>query len=1009
MSAERIRLLLIEDKISEARLIRMTLATAKNAAFDLMGANCLSAGLDLLSREQVDIVLLDLSLPDSQGVDTLQAVRSAAPEVPVVVLLDAGDDEMAKTALSKGACDYLVRRSMTISVLEHCILHTIERSRVAVESGHGEKYFRALIENAPVAILILDEKGIMRYYSSSMKHILGYDEDENIGKSIFDFVHPDDLSANIEVFTKLVSQPGNTYVTELRGRHKDGSWRYVEVLGINHLQTPGVGGIVINFRDITDRRQVESELRETEKRYRAIFDNPLNIIYVIDEGGVVLEANDWALQCLGFTREDVGKTSLMDLVHPEDLQRAMAGVLEAASTGHNEHPIEVRVFTKTGEMIWVESAGFSIEKDGQHFKNLAIARDVTERKRAEERMREAERRYQAIFDNPLSMVFVHDEKGVFLDANDYALERLGCRREDLGNVSFQEMLQVEDALLALQAVSEAMIQGYMNKPVELRVKTKAGETMWLETYGYKLEQDGEHFQCLAIVRDVTESKRAEEALRESEQRYRLLAENITDVIWTLDTTLKTTYVSPSVTRQRGYTVEEAMALPLEKQTSPETMDMIRRVIAEELALEFSGQADSAGWRRGEGIAYRKDGAEFWVEVTASFLRNPEGQVVGVMGVTRDITERKKAEEALRESEERFRTLIENAQDGISIAEPDGTMRYVSTSTERILGFKPEELVGKNVTEFLHPDDVYNAFEPRPRLLGEPETLMSQIYRLRHKDGSWRVIEATNKNLLEDPKVRGIVSNFRDITERKEGEESLARYAAELMCSNKELEQFAFIASHDLQEPLRLMRIYVQLFAKRYQGKLDSDADEFVGYIVSSARRMQELIDGLLAYSLVVVPGKEVQEVDCEATLDRALGSLHTAVEESGVVVTHGSLPHVIGDGLQLEQLFQNLIDNAIKFRSEDTPRIHVSAEEKAGEWIFSVQDNGIGIDPEFAERIFVVFKRLHREEDYPGAGVGLTLCRKIVERHNGRIWVESEAGKGAKFRFTIPVSGVEHP
>jgi PAS domain S-box-containing protein len=498
-------------------------------------------------------------------------------------------------------------------------------------------------------------------------------------------------------------------------------------------------------------------------------------------------------------------------------------------------------------------------------------------------------------------------------------------------------------------------------------------------------------------------------LRESEQRYRLLAENITDVIWTLDTNLKTTYVSPSVTRQRGYTIEEAMALPLEMQTSPETMDMIRRVIAEELALEFSGQADPAGWRRGEGIAYRTDGAQFWVEVTASFLRNPEGQIVGVMGVTRDITERKKAEEALRESEERFRTLIENAQDGISIAEPDGTMRYVSPSTERILGFKPEELVGKNVTEFLHPDDVYNAFEPRPRLLGEPETLMSQIYRLRHKDGSWRVIEATNKNLLEDPKVRGIVSNFRDITERKEGEESLARYAAELMCSNKELEQFAFIASHDLQEPLRLMRIYVQLFAKRYQGKLDSDADEFVGYIVSSARRMQELIDGLLAYSLVVVPGKEVQEVDCEATLDRALGSLHTAVEESGVMVTHGSLPHVIGDGLQLEQLFQNLIDNAIKFRSEETPRIHVSAEEKAGEWIFSVQDNGIGIDPEFAERIFVVFKRLHREEDYPGAGVGLTLCRKIVERHNGRIWVESEAGKGATFRFTIPVSGVEHP
>ncbi len=233
-------------------------------------------------------------------------------------------------------------------------------------------------------------------------------------------------------------------------------------------------------------------------------------------------------------------------------------------------------------------------------------------------------------------------------------------------------------------------------------------------------------------------------------------------------------------------------------------------------------------------------------------------------------------------------------------------------------------------------------------------------------------------------------------------ESIAQGKLELERSNQELEQFAYVASHDLQEPLRMVSNYIRLLARRYKGRFDADADEFIDYAVDGAKRMQTLIQDLLAYSRVGTRGREFEPTDCEGIFGQAVANLQMSVEECGAVVTHDPLPTVRGDGTQLSQLFQNLIGNAIKFRSEKPPAVHVGATRQAGAWLFSVRDNGISIDLGHAERIFLIFQRLHHKTEYPGTGIGLAICKRIVERHGGRIWMQSEPGEGTTFYFTIP-------
>jgi light-regulated signal transduction histidine kinase (bacteriophytochrome) len=236
----------------------------------------------------------------------------------------------------------------------------------------------------------------------------------------------------------------------------------------------------------------------------------------------------------------------------------------------------------------------------------------------------------------------------------------------------------------------------------------------------------------------------------------------------------------------------------------------------------------------------------------------------------------------------------------------------------------------------------------------------------------------------------------------EAEEKIRCTLIDLERSNKELEQFAYVASHDLQEPLRMVSSYTQLLAQRYEGQLDEKAKKYIDYAVDGAVRMQRLINDLLTYSRVSTRGKPLEPIDASSVLGETIGNLYAAIQESRAIVTNDDLPTVRADAGQLLQVFQNLIANALKFHGTDSPRIHVSARDAGHEWVFSVRDNGIGIDPQYKESLFVIFRRLHTRQEYPGTGIGLAVCKRIVERHGGRIWFESEPGKGTTFFFTAP-------
>lgn len=370
-------------------------------------------------------------------------------------------------------------------------------------------------------------------------------------------------------------------------------------------------------------------------------------------------------------------------------------------------------------------------------------------------------------------------------------------------------------------------------------------------------------------------------------------------------------------------------------------------------------------------------------------------------------ERKEAENTEYTHRKLLETLIEFAPDPFVFVKNDGRIALVNKQAEECFGFSRHELLGKYV-EVLLPENLRETHvrhrtkyftNPISRAMGSGLNLFAQ-----RKNGETFPIELSLSPVHTQNGIL-VACIVRDITERKKTEEAITHQNMELQRSNTELERFAYVASHDLQEPLRMVAGYTQLLARRYKEKLDQDANEFINYAVDGATRMQKLINDLLAYSRLDTKSRSFELINSESILKDVISNLKVTIEEFNATISYSSLPIINADKTQILQLFQNLIANSIKFHGNDLPMIKITASEKDKEWLFSLSDNGIGIDPKYFDRIFLIFQRLHTKEEFPGTGIGLAICKKIVERHGGKIWVESTPGRGSTFYFTITKKG----
>jgi PAS domain S-box-containing protein len=368
---------------------------------------------------------------------------------------------------------------------------------------------------------------------------------------------------------------------------------------------------------------------------------------------------------------------------------------------------------------------------------------------------------------------------------------------------------------------------------------------------------------------------------------------------------------------------------------------------------------------------------------------------------------KEADKHLAQMEGKYRALLEAAPDAMVVANQAGEIVLLNLQAENQFGYHRDELLGRPVTNII-PEGFPERLVADGRR-SAADALAQQVgigieLTARRKDGSEFPIELT-LSPLDTAEGILVTAAIRDITNRKIAQAHLLQKMEELNRSNEELGRFASIASHDLQEPLRMVASYATLLGRRYKGQLDAEADEFIGFAVDAAGRMQRLIQDLLTYSRVGSASRELSETSSEHALQQALLNLGSSIEESGAVVTHDPLPTVVADEVQLIQLFQNLVGNGIKYRRPGVVEIHIAAERNGGrKWKFSVQDNGLGIEPQYFERIFGMFQRLHKRTEYEGTGIGLAVCKRIVERHGGNISVESQPGQGSTFRFELAAS-----
>jgi len=781
-------------------------------------------------------------------------------------------------------------------------------------------------------------------------------------------------------------------------------------------------------------RSSQEELEEAKLKYFNLYEFAPVAYFSLDENEIIKDVNLAGSLLLGIEKTKLINSAFIHYINFESRRTFYKHLEKVKSTG-SWQTCQLELIYKDGIIIYAHIETILIQNDGKDSKEFRItATNIT-------KLKKDEQSFEIFHSNPAAMTLT-DKEGRWIDVNESFIKLTGYNKEELiGHTSVE--LNILDSKKRRENLIHVQEKGSL-QDVEFKLQTKSGENRFIILNSEFIELDDE-IRIVSFLYDITERKKIEEDLK----RSAALLDVSNEAIFSWDYDNGIVSWNQGAEKLYGYSSKEAIGSI--------SHDLLKTQHPFELKEFLEKLAEYKIWS-GEIIQYTKDGREIIVESRFQLIQDTLGRRI-VIECNRDITKRKKSDEELLRLNRALQALshsdraLTHAKDETEYLEE--VCKFIIEDCGYLLvwiGFvendenKTVRPVAYSGFEEGYIETLCITWADRERGRGPTGTAVrtGEICACRniltdHKFEPWRE-EAIKRGyasvvalpLINDSNIFGVltiyssepvpfsedeinlladladdvsygITTLRLSDEKFKADEILEKTMIELKRSNKELEQFAYVASHDLQEPLRMVSSFTQLLEKQYKDELDETAVEYINFAVDGAKRMQLLINDLLAYSRVTRKSNEFEMVNLEKVLDEVLFNLEIVIDENQAIITRKSLPEIQSDYGQMVQLFQNLIGNALKYRSEETPEIHISALKEDDNWLFSVEDNGIGIESEYFEQIFQIFRRLHTHDEHKGTGIGLAITKRIVEHHSGRIWVESELGKCSTFYFTIPI------
>jgi PAS domain S-box-containing protein len=877
-------------------------------------------------------------------------------------------------------------------------------------------YNRSLIEAGLDPLVTIGPDGKITDVNEATEKATGLAREELIGTDFSDyFTEPQKAREGY----KKVFDDGfvRDYPLEIKNRDGHNS-QVLYNASLYRNESGDIVGIFAAARDISERKKAERALEEHQQRLElALYGGELGswdwdlITNRVTVNARWVEMTGYALEEL----EPLHINFFNKLVHPDDREKMNQTVKEHWENRSERYDFEFRIITKSGGLRWINSRGQVIARDqhGQPLRMTGTHLDITERKKAQQEIEDLARFPK---ENPGPVMRISSEN-LILYANsasapvlkawqtkqggklpDHIFDKVMKARSSAQNQDIEIKCSDRIYWFLINRISGDQATSIYGKDItdRKRAEQKVMEQQEELQLQYKKLQASEielQRQNEELQNAYEEIKNAEEALRQAIVYNRSLFESSLDSLVTIGPDGKITDVNDATEAATGFGRDELIGT-----------DFIDYFTEPDKAHAGYQQVFQEGMVRDYPLEIKhRDNHVIPVLYNASLYRDDAGKVIGILAAARDITERKKMEDALWKANGLLESMFSTIDMHIVYLDKNFNFIRVNRAYAETCHHPEDFFPGKNHFD-LYPNAENEAIFREVVLTGKPFLVTAKP--LKFPDQPERGVAYWDWSLYpvldQDGKVGGLVFSLIDVTRRELAAQEIAKKNVDLATVNAELQQFAYVASHDLQEPLRMIASYLQLIEKRYKDKLDQDANDFIAFAVDGATRLQSMIISLLEYSRIETRGANLKTVSCQSALKQALNNLSYSIEENEAIITHDYLPTIMGDGLQLIQLFQNLIGNAIKFRGKEIPQIHITATSQIGEWLFKVRDNGVGIDPQYFDRIFNIFQRLHGRE-YPGTGIGLALCKRIIERHEGRIWVESELGKGATFCFTLPI------